>query len=225
MPWIPKDLTGKKFARLLALRISHTEKVKKGSKIYWVFRCDCGAEKTLFGLDVTSGNTKSCGCFRREVSGQRATNHGQWTTKIWRKWQQMRGRVLNPKNHKYPRYGGRGITIDPRWDKFENFLDDMGESYEKHVAEFGEKDTTLERENNDGNYEPGNVRWATLKEQANNKRNSRRFLYNGKECTYEELSVLSGHSVKTLHTRLQRLKWVVERAVSTPIRTRNLVKP
>lgn len=150
------------------------------------FRCECGTTKSMRVHSVVDGNTKSCGCRKTAATKRTFTTHGRTGTPEYRAYHEMRKRCLNTKNHAYDRYGGRGITICERWlNSFETFLTDMGERPSaKH---------SLDRINNEGNYEPGNVRWATHGVQGNNRRSTRLLSAGGRTMSHkgwaEELGV------------------------------------
>lgn len=137
----------------------------KHKRRLWLCRCQCGKEIIKPSNYLISGDTKSCGCFRKELM----TKHGLSTSRFYSIWGHMIKRCseLNGKN--YNNYGRRGIKVCSRWLKFENFRDDMFESYNDHISKFGEKQTTIDRINNDGNYKLLNCRWATYKEQNLNR--------------------------------------------------------
>lgn len=127
-------------------------------------RCECGFEGKHCAADLRAGKSKSClPCANREMA-QRNITHGMHNTRIHKVWSAMLHRCNNPNATSYIRYGGRGIKVCDRWSKFENFLEDMG---------IPEKGLTLDRIDNDGNYEPGNCRWVTHKENCNNRCNNR----------------------------------------------------
>ena len=157
------DLTGKRFGRLLVLNM--TDK-RIDRRVVWECQCDCGNKHLVQSNSLLSGKTQSCGCLMNECRGMSRTTHHKSTEKIYVVWQGMRKRCFSHYHKNFKDYGGRGIKVCDEWQHdFQSFYDHVSK-----LPHFGEKGYSLDRINNDGNYEPGNVRWATAKEQANNRR-------------------------------------------------------
>lgn len=198
------DMTGQRFGRLLVLKRAEN----KGAQTQWMCRCDCGTTRPVRAILLRKGLTTSCGCFMREIAGWMNRTHGGSKTRTHKIWKGMRGRCLTPTNTRWEYYGGRGITVDPRWDSYEAFLEDMGECPEG---------MSLERIDNSKGYGPANCRWATLKEQARNQRTNRIIEYRGERKCLAEWCEITGLHHTIIRSRL-RLGWSVEDALFKPKR-------
>ena len=172
----------------------------EGPKVYgalgWVCQCACGQTVVAHGGHLRRGVIKSCGCLKREALeyGQKLCTHGMSKTPTYKTWQSMHQRCGNPESDQYPIYGGRGITVCPQWATFEQFLSDMGTR---------PRGTTIDRIDPDGGYRPGNCKWASAREQANNRRDSVRVECLGVRFTIAEFAALVGLSVPGARHRVK----------------------
>lgn len=179
----------------------------------WFCRCRCGEERIVRGGDLRSGDSTSCGCFQKEFAREQETIHGLEKTSEYRTWINMRIRCHSNDSH----YGGRGITVCERWqNSFQNFIRDIG----RRPSDYH----TLERIDNNGNYEPGNCRWATKKEQANNRRSNRYLTHNGVTLTMSQWSDKTGITKTAIASRIHR-GWDIARVLSVPTRVTKRSKP
>lgn len=156
-------LVGERFGRLVTVAYAGKG---KDSRHQFLCRCDCGNETIVLEKHLRNGNTKSCGCLKKDVWREENVTHGLSKTRIYRVWATMKDRCFRPNSQKFKDYGNRGITVCDEWkDSFEAFY-----GYVSKLPHYGEEGYSLDRINNDGNYEPGNVRWATAETQSNNRR-------------------------------------------------------
>jgi hypothetical protein len=203
MSLILNDLTGQRFHRLLVL--AFYARSKKARDSLWRVRCDCGVEKIVARGKLLNGHTKSCGCLRKP--------HGMFGTPEYRAWDSMIQRCTNPKARGWERYGGRGISVCCAWmESFQVFF--------KYVGTRPSKQHSLDRfPDRDGNYAPGNVRWATAKEQQRNTSNNRYVKVGDLELTISAWAKRTGLLVSTIRERLCR-GWSPNLAVSVPANRR-----
>jgi len=156
--------TGDKYGRLTIIKEVKNLNIKNVR--FFLCSCECGNEKVIILNSLRSGDTKSCGCYRKEIVTERSITHGLWKQPLYNTWVNMKQRCYNPNFRDYINWGARGIKVCDRWiNSFSNFLEDMGDRPDGK---------SLDRINNDGDYEPSNCRWATSKEQINNQRRFRK---------------------------------------------------
>jgi beta-galactosidase/beta-glucuronidase len=200
-----KDITGERFGRLVALGPVGRN---KGGNVRWLCQCDCGQQTVVAGGSLRNGNTQSCGCLNRE----RHTTHGMEGTREYSTWQSMIARCTNPNRKGYKDYGGRGITVYGEWRSFEKWHEHV--SALPHAFEDG---YTMDRIDNGLGYIPGNIRWATARQQHNNTRTNRYLEFNGKRQTMAQWARELGMNYATLWSRIAR-GWTAKRALATPAR-------
>lgn len=159
------DLTGKKFGRLKVIEYYGSN---KNGRALWLCKCDCGKTKSVLGNSLLCGLTLSCGCYNKEKAQKRRTKHSLSYSKLYKVWNGMKTRCYNKNFIYYCNYGGRGITICYEW------LNDFEIFYKWAISNGYEEGLTIDRINNDGNYEPNNCRWITRAEQNRNQRKTRK---------------------------------------------------
>lgn len=207
-----RELIYKRFGKLIVADVLYYEKKR------WFMHCicDCGRNTKVERCSLISGNTRSCGCLNiKQVTqlGKQNKTHGMIHTPEYRSWSLAKSRCLNPKCKDYPNYGGRGVKMCRRWkNSFEAFYEDMRSKPKP------KRDYSLDRINNDGNYEPENCRWVKRKEQNNNKRNVKEITFRGKTQTISQWAEELNIKKDTLYARLITYKWSMEKAFIQPVR-------
>ena len=193
-----KDLSGKTFNRLTALRV---DEEKSQRKTYWVCKCECGNIKSVRSDSLQDGSVKSCGCYHSEVARKTANSihkHKMTGTRLYSIWQGMKMRCTNSNTESYERYGGRGISVCNEWlNSFEPFMEwALNNGYKKSL--------TIDRINNKGDYRPANCRWLNNKQQCNNRRSNIIVKYDDKEYTLMQLTEKLGFDYKVIYARYRR---------------------
>lgn len=176
-------MIGKKYNRWTIIDVAPSIRTRNTVRKYFVCRCDCGTIRNVDAGNLTSGASKSCGCWRRENSSRMHYRHGHrrnGQSRTYTSWMHMVARCTKPQTRFYEYYGGRGIKVCDRWrESFENFLVDMGEC---------PKGLTIDRIDTNGNYEPGNCRWITMQEQNSNRRSTIKMPLNGRRVSMKEFA-------------------------------------
>jgi hypothetical protein len=198
---------GQRFGRLRVVRETDRAIYSSGqTHRMFVVLCDCNQELSVLLGSLRSGNTVSCGCYSRELTAalKPGTRHGMSHTPTHKSWLSMRERAAGKSADKARNYQSRGITICERWATFENFLADMGER---------PRGTTLDRIDNDGNYEPSNCRWADVKTQGTNRRTTRFVTLNGEQLSMTHAAAKLGFNYKTITDYGARRGWTLQQAI------------
>lgn len=200
------DLTGQRFGRLVVQSFSHKDKHRH---IMWNCLCDCGNTVIANTHTLISGDSQSCGCLRKEVSAHHATTHGLRHTELYHVWALMIQRISNPNCIGYSNYGGRGITVCDEW------RNDFRVFYDWAISHGYQKGLSIDRMDVNGNYCPGNCRWATRKEQANNTRKTVWIEYDGQLMTITEAAERYNIPRSLVAGRIQR-GWTDQEAIELP---------
>jgi len=184
-------MIGNRYGRLVVL----VQAPNRYGNFYWRCKCDCGNTVEISGGNLRGGYSRSCGCLHRELLAARNWRHGLSNSKEYRIWHHAKRRCLDPRVKSFPNYGGRGISMCESWRRsFEAFYRDMGPC---------PPGKSLDRIDVNGNYEPGNCRWATALEQANNARSNIHLIIAGRFMTLAQAARLHGINYSTLHSRVR----------------------
>lgn len=210
------DLTGQRFGRLIVIeRVVDKERENKQHTTFWKCICDCGGQIVCFRNHLLDGHIRSCGCLHDENAKTSNKIHGLYHTRINAIWRNMIQRCTNPKNQKYYRYGGRGITVCEEWRKFENFYNwSIENGYDESL---NAKQCTIDRKDNDGDYCPENCRWTTSSVQSGNRSDNVYLTFNGETHSSPEWEKIVGIPSKVISGR-KRKGWTDEKCLTTPVR-------
>ncbi len=205
------DLTGQRFGRLTVIK---REGKNKSREALWLCKCDCDKFTKTTTYSLKSGGTKSCGCLQKEIASKigfkSLFREGQMQNKVYQRIRKilnsMRSRCYNIKNNRYKNYGARGIKICEEWSGeqgIKNF-------YDWSIANGYKNNLSIDRIDNNGDYEPSNCRWATDTEQSNNRTSNRLITYKNETHTLAEWSRILNISYSMLQSRLNRDNWTIE---------------
>lgn len=208
-----KDLTGKTFGKLQVIQRGKTDKSKK---IHWICRCECGKICDVEAARLVSGRAVRCKDCSLKIVAEKNKKHGKCHSRIYAIYSGMKNRCFNSGNYSYDKYGKRGITVCEEWigeNGFDNFC--------KWAMENGYNDElSIDRIDVNGNYEPSNCRWVSIKEQQNNKRNNHFETYNGETKTLKQWSEDLGIDYFVLTGRINKCHWSFERAITETVKAR-----
>ena len=205
-----ENLIGQKFGRLTVLERDCFR--PKGSRTYWICKCDCGTYNSVLAKHLKSGATKSCGCLTKETASKNFSKHNLSDSRLHSIWSNMKRRCYSIDNQAYRNYGGRGITVCDEWLGKDGFINFYNWAMENGYSD----ELTIDRINVNGNYCPENCRWATPKEQANNTRQNRIITFNNESYTMAEWADILKMEYHQLAWRINN-GWSIERAFTEPI--------
>lgn len=188
------NLVGMKFGRWTV--IARAENGEHSRIPRWICRCECGNKSTVYGSTLKNGESQSCGCLQKELLSKRRTSHGMTVTRPYYIWKNAKDRCQNPKCKHYKDYGGRGIKVCEKWETFEGFWEDMGPTYNEKL--------TIDRIDNNGDYEKDNCRWATAIVQNNNRRICKVYTYQGVSDTIANLCRLFNKNYESVRKKINR---------------------
>lgn len=207
------DLTNKRFGKLVVVKKTGHDKHRN---VKWLCQCDCSKFSEVVGRDLHCGDTKSCGCLRKDIvrkTGKKNTQHGHCSKNkssiTYESWHAMLQRCINPKNHSYHDYGGSGIKVCDRWLVFQSFLEDMGDRPSTLH--------TIDRIKNNYGYKKENCRWATYRQQQRNKKNNRKETYKGITRLVIEWAEKYKIPYGRLWKRLYVSGWSIERSLTESV--------
>lgn len=196
-----KDLTGQKFGRLTVIEYVGNKK--------WKCKCDCGNIVEVKSKSLCSGNTKSCGCYRKERTKELHTKHKGSNTRLYNIYYRMKNRCYYKNDINYKNYGARGIVVCNEWlNDFMNFYNwAMDNGYKEGL--------TIDRINTDGNYSPDNCKWSTPKQQAQNRRSNKNYTINGETRCLKDWCEILGLNYSTIYARINKQCWPIEKCLQT----------
>lgn len=200
------DLSGQKFGRLTVIKFDKKIETSNNRKYYWLCKCEYGNIVSINSANLKNGHTLSCGCLRLENCINATKKHLQTGSDLYYVWSQIKQRCNNPNNKRYKNYGARCIKFCNEWEDFTNFYNWAKENGYK-------KGLTIDRIDNNGNYEPLNCRWITNKEQQNNKRNNHLITYNNETLTVTQWAEKYNINVYTFRNRISK-GWDIKKALT-----------
>ena len=200
------DLTGQRFERLKVLCRAEN----KGKRVCWTCECKCGKIVVVTGHELKAGDTKSCGCLRKETTSALNLTHGNSETRLYRIWAGMKTRIMNENSKDYSVYDARGIAICDEWENdfqaFEQWA--LSNGYTENL--------TIDRTNNDKGYSPDNCRWIKNNEQSANRRSNHYITHNSQTRTLSQWAKILNINRAALSRRINKLGWSIEKALTTP---------